>query len=148
MRKTGPETAVVEVTPPNDLIPLAHLVLEGLAEGVDQLADSLDDVLLDDIGRRCTTRETARRLFTEAAEAEERRRVSWRAQQEQLTRRQGEALAGVLAGMPVPEGLEGLSAVEVMLSGAQHERLNAAGRRRDEYVSGELAFHPLLQEEA
>jgi hypothetical protein len=104
--------------------------------------------MLDDIGRRCTTRETARHLFTASAEAEERRRVSWRAQQEQLTRRQGEALAGVLAGMPVPEGLEGLSAVEVMLSGAQHERLNAAGRRRDEYVSGELAFHPLLQEEA
>lgn len=61
---------------PDNLIPLAELVIEGLAASVDELARRIgDDVLLDDIGRRCTTRATARHLIAERAAAAERLRA-------------------------------------------------------------------------
>lgn len=55
-------------------VPLAELVLEGLAQDIYSLAKRLGDrVVLDDIGRRCCTRDTARELFDEKAEADQRR---------------------------------------------------------------------------
>jgi hypothetical protein len=55
-------------------IPLAELVIEGLSADVCSLAKRLGDlVVLDDIGRRCCTRDTARRLFEEKAAADKRR---------------------------------------------------------------------------
>ena len=51
------------------LIPLAHLVIEGLAESIDELAGKLSDgaVVVDDVGRRSTTRDIARQLFEDRA---------------------------------------------------------------------------------
>jgi hypothetical protein len=51
-------------------VPLAELVIEGFGGGsLDQLAKILNDmVVLDDLGRRCCTRETARALFTARVE--------------------------------------------------------------------------------
>ncbi|MFE3441654.1 hypothetical protein ACFXNW_01325 [Nocardia sp. NPDC059180] len=54
-------------------VTLAELVAEGFGQAsIDTLAAQLpaDEVLVDDIGRRCVTRTTARRLFTERAEAD------------------------------------------------------------------------------
>ena len=72
-------------TDPADLVPLADLAAEGFGYGsryvktppdaIDALAHQLgDQVILDDIGRRCVTRSTAGRMFTERAEAERRQR--------------------------------------------------------------------------
>jgi hypothetical protein len=41
----------------------------------EQLADRSTDILLDDIGRRCIDRNTARALFTESAEQQARERA-------------------------------------------------------------------------
>ena len=130
-------------TMPPDLIPLSHLVLEGLAESIDQLADRLEDVVVDDIGMRCTTRETARRLIAEKAEAEKQREALWRRQQEQVARKHEEALAGILPGVAAPSGLEDLSASAVMTLGATAERLDAAGERWEEYAAGGITYRPI-----
>lgn len=62
------------------LIPLAHLVVEGLAQSIDELAGNLPDdaVLIDDVGRRSTTRDVARQLFEDRAkqQAEARERAA------------------------------------------------------------------------
>lgn len=61
--------ALVDEARSESLVPLAHLVLEGLADSLDSLTAALGDrVVLDDIGRRAVTRDTARRLFAEHAE--------------------------------------------------------------------------------
>ena len=58
----------------DQIVPLSVLALEGFGGGsIDHLAKILGDdmVLLDDLGRRCCTRETARALFTTRAEKRE-----------------------------------------------------------------------------
>lgn len=56
------------------IVPLAELVLEGLAQDIGTLAKRLGDlVVLDDIGRRCCTRDTARELFKVKAATDKRR---------------------------------------------------------------------------
>lgn len=56
------------------LITLAEMVIEGIAQDIGTLAKKLGDrVVLDDIGRRCCTRDTARELFEEKAAADKRR---------------------------------------------------------------------------
>lgn len=56
--------ALLDEARSGSLIPLAELVLEGLAPSVCALADRLGEGALryDDIGRPCTTREVARGL--------------------------------------------------------------------------------------
>lgn len=62
------------------LIPLAHLVIEGLSVDIGTLAQRLGtEVTVDDIGRRCVTRATATRLFTERSERQEREAAQRRA---------------------------------------------------------------------
>jgi hypothetical protein len=140
IRKTSaPEP--VETTEPPDLIPLAELVLEGLATTIDQLAaDLCHEVLLDDLGRRAVPRQTARRLFAERAEYEERTRTLLQRQQEELARQQEEMLASIGHGLKAPAGLEHLSAAEVMFMKATEGRLDKAGQRYDEYASGALYY--------
>lgn len=58
--------AVADEARGTSLIPLAELVLEGLGPDVGSLAQRFADaVVIDDVGRRCVTRDTARRLFLE-----------------------------------------------------------------------------------
>jgi hypothetical protein len=58
---------------PENLVPLALLVAEGFGDNIDTLANQLgDDLILDDIGIRCTTRVAARALFVERETARER----------------------------------------------------------------------------
>ena len=80
------------------MIPLPHLVIEGLADSIDVLAGRRDDVALDDFGRRCTTREMARGLFAQRAAAEERAAAVHRRNEEKTRLLHEEALAGVSAG--------------------------------------------------
>jgi hypothetical protein len=92
------------------------------------------------------TREVARRLIDEKRE-EEKRKEHWARQQEQLTANVVEAQAGVRRGVPAPQGLEHLSAAQLLGAGAKAERLDAAGRRYEEYASGDITYHPLPQKE-
>jgi hypothetical protein len=146
MRNTEP---TAQTSPHPDLIPLSHLVLEGLAATIDELADRLGEevVLVDDIGRRCTTRETARRLLAEHAEAKAEMEAHWRREREKTVRLSQEAQARVRRGVPAPEGLEHLSAAALLGVGAAAERLDAAGERYEEYFSGDVYFHPIRNEE-
>jgi hypothetical protein len=58
---------------PENLVPLSLLVAEGFGGDIDTLAKRLgDDLILDDIGIRCTTRVAARALFVERETARER----------------------------------------------------------------------------
>lgn len=61
---------------PENLVPLSLLVAEGFGGDIDTLASRLgDDLILDDIGIRCTTRAAARALFVEREAERERHRA-------------------------------------------------------------------------
>ena len=123
------------------LVTLAELVAEGFGAfvhsgpNIDALANQLgDDVVLDDIGRRCVKRDTARRLFAERAEQQERARAQRAQHAEAQT--YGDALrrAPAARAQHQRELLRehpNLSAAELMAltSGDPDDRLDAAGRR-------------------
>lgn len=88
------------------LVPLGLLVADGVADKVDRLAVQLGtEVVIDDVGLRCVTRSTARRLLAErAARAErvqEQRAAAQRRLSESLDQR------GPVRGKPVPAGFTG-----------------------------------------
>jgi antitoxin component of MazEF toxin-antitoxin module len=98
--------APVDIIDLVDLVTLADLAAEGFGYGspyvttprdaIDALAHQLGDhVTVDDVGRRCVTRETARRMFTERAEAAQRQREA---------RERREAEMGELAAKNRPRG--------------------------------------------
>ena len=78
------ETVAEVVDPTGRLVTLVELAAEGFGDGpyvttlkdaADVLAARLGDrVTLDDLGRRCVSREVARRLFAERAALEARQR--------------------------------------------------------------------------
>jgi hypothetical protein len=131
-----------QITTTEDLVPLAHLVLEGVAGSVDELAGRVE-VVRDDIGLRCVTRETARLLIAEKAEADEQREALWQRQQQEVVQRGLEAQAAVAAGVPAPAGLEHMSAVQLLGVASKQERLDAAGDRWEDYASGGITYRPL-----
>jgi hypothetical protein len=146
---------VETVDPVVDLIPLAELAAEGFGYGspyivtpqdaVDVLARQLaDQVIVDDVGRRCVTREVARGMFTERAGGERRRR-------EADARNAAQAAsfaAQVPAGIPVDQIPAGLDPATAMLAAAadaerpQRESvLQAALSNR-----GEIVIHPIREQ--
>jgi len=111
---------------PADLVPLAELAAEGFGHGspyvktpkdaIDVLAHQLDGaVTLDDLGRRCVTRDTARQLFTDRAEAEQRQR-------EARERHQAEAAAKPRHHPRGVPAVEGMTAAEQIAQQAAGER--------------------------
>lgn len=83
------EIAAPHTDPPDDLdtlVPISHLVIEGLSTDINALAAQLggDDVFLDSIGRRCTTEARARSLFAERAAAEAQKRAKIKRQEAEL----------------------------------------------------------------
>jgi hypothetical protein len=144
-----------EQVEPAGLVTLAELVAEGFGEGpyvrtsrdaIDTLARQLDgEVIIDDIGRRCVARSTARRLFTERADAEQRQRE---------TRERHDAEMSELAAKNrpwggIPDGLipDGVSPAAAMLQAAK----DAEPRRRsvlEEALDndGSLTYHPVRDE--
>jgi hypothetical protein len=59
-------------------------------------------VTVDDIGRRCVTRDTARHLFPERAEAERRQ---WEVSERNAARRQRPFVYGGIPASEIPEGM-------------------------------------------
>jgi hypothetical protein len=141
-------------TDPTDLVALSELAAEGFGwdnvrtprDAIDVLAAQLNgEVVLDDLGRRCVTRETARRLFTDRAALEVR--------QQEARERQDAAFAEQSAanrpwtGVPARSDWDGVSAASVMLASvkdAQPRRqsvLQHALADRD----GAAEYHPIEQ---
>jgi hypothetical protein len=144
---------------PTELIPLAELAAEGfgygspfvttLRDAVDALAAELgDQATLDDIGRRCVTRETARRLFDERHEAERRRQEVQERNEAQLAKRAANNVPR--PRIPADEIPEGVNPVTWLLQTAKDAEprrqsvLEHALANRD----GSLTYHPIREEES
>lgn len=133
-------------TPLDDPIPLSLLVLEGVADSVDALAARLDGaVVLDDVGIRCVSRQSARWLIAEKVEAEASQRAHRRRQQGELTRRCAESHAAIPTGIPAPRGVDGVTGLAVLTAADKSARRDAAGQRRDELASGGIVYHPIQE---
>jgi hypothetical protein len=123
-----PAETVAEVVDPTDrLVTLVELAGEGFGDGpyvktlkdaADVLAARLGDrVTLDDLGRRCVSRETARGLFSERDEQS----LRWRELQARLDAEAAEAAAAnpVWPGIPAGQDADGATAVARMLAAAR-----------------------------
>jgi antitoxin component of MazEF toxin-antitoxin module len=145
--------APVDIIDPAELIPLAQLAAEGFGydnpalvrtprDAVDVLAAQFgDEVTVDDIGRRCVTRDVARRLLAERAAAEQRQR-------EVMERNAANSQPlPVHGGIPTSEIPEGMTPAEYWMS-IDPDR--DKGRRRsvleDALANDGPAYHPIRRE--
>ncbi|HET6755942.1 MAG TPA: hypothetical protein VFH23_18535 [Jiangellaceae bacterium] len=142
---------------PAGLVPLAELAGEGFGWGgqyvsspydaVGELARQLDgEVVLDDLGRRCVTRSTARRLFSERADIERRQREAQQRHEEELAEQA--ANNPVRGGVPADLIPDGVSPAAAMLQAAK----DAEPRRRsvlEEALTNDsgLVYHPISDRE-
>jgi hypothetical protein len=147
---------VGEVAPvdPTDLVPLAELAVEGFGWGpyVATPRDAIDvlagrfagEVVSDDVGRRCVSRETARRLFAQRGQAEAKAREAWERREVELVEQA--AANPVWPGIPAGPDSEGATAVARMLAAAKDAR-----PRRQSVLDHALAnegvieYHPVEQ---
>ena len=152
MKKTT--TEAVAAVEPDALTPLSELAVEGFGWGgyvtttqdaIAALAAELVgkgiEILLDDLGRRCVSRDTARQLFAERA-ADEQRRV------EQLRRQQEDELVNrpaVSRGVPA---VAGLSAWESMMlaAGEEPKRRRSVIEHALANTGGVMEYHPIRDE--
>jgi uncharacterized membrane protein YqiK len=125
VREAVAETAPID---PAELVPVAQLSVEGFGYGhplvvtprdaVDALAAQLDgEVVLDDLGRRCVSRETARRLFSERAEAERRQREAQQRREAELAEQA--ANNRPRGGVPADQIPDGVLPAAAMLQAAK-----------------------------
>jgi hypothetical protein len=141
---------------PADLVPLAELVAEGFGYGspyvatprdaIDVLAHQLgDQVILDDIGRRCVTRSTAGRMFTERAEAERRQRE---VQDRNEAQRHAMATANVpRRGVPADRIPPDVLPVSAMLQAARDNEPRRRSVLEEALDNGPLTYHSLTAQE-
>lgn len=131
-----------------DLVPLSHLVIEGLGGSVfappnidtlaHQLADRGIEITRDDVGRRAVSRDRARALLAEHAAQEERQRA-------QCTHQTASAVAAIRRAHAARAQLQrelvrenpDMTATEIMMLSdpAADDNLSRAGRRFDAYVN-------------
>jgi hypothetical protein len=161
IRKSTVAEAVAEIVDPPELVTLAELAAEGFGpwdspytkgprDVIEALARQLDGVVvLDDIERRCVTRETARALFAERAEAERQHREAQERHQAELAELAAANRPGV--GIPIPEGLEGVDAVTVLMQHEIEAKAERKGARQrstlDEMFTGVTEYHPISDRE-
>jgi hypothetical protein len=98
------------------------------------------------------SRDVARRLFAERAEAEQRQR------QREARQRHEEELAVLAAknrpavGIPIPEGLEDVDAVTVLMQHEIEAKAERKGARQrstlDEMFTGVTEYHPISDRES
>jgi hypothetical protein len=125
---------------------LGQPVHQGPRDVIEALARQLDGVVvLDDIGRRCVTRETARALFAERAEAERRQREAQERREAELHEQAANNLPR--GGVPADRIPDGVSPASAMLQAARDAEL----RRRsvlEEALDNEtdLTYHPVRGE--
>jgi hypothetical protein len=143
------------------LVTLAELAGEGFGpwdspytkgprDVIEALARQLDgEVVHDDLGRRCVSRETGRRLFTERAETERRHREVQERHQAKLAELAEQNRPR--GGIPIPEGLEGVDALTVLMRHEIEAKAARKGARQrstlDEMFTGGLTYHPVRDED-
>jgi hypothetical protein len=148
-------TEVTETVDPAELVALGELSAEGFGWGsvhvrtpsdaIAELAHRLDgEVVLDDLGRRCVSREVARRLLTERAESEARQRA---AAERQATEHAEQWRAQRRGGMPADQIPDGVLPAVAMLQAAK----DAAPKRRTVLQEaldneGSLTYHRIRDE--
>ena len=150
------ETVAEVVDPTGRLVTLVELAAEGFGDGpyvttlkdaADVLAARLGDrVTLDDLGRRCVSRETARGLFAEREEQARR----WRELQARLDAEAAEAAARnpVWAGIAADKVPAGATAVEAMLMAGAAADTRPRRQSVLEHAlenSGQLEYRPVEQ---
>jgi hypothetical protein len=150
--------AVAETAPidPTELVPLAQLCVEGFGyshplvvtprDAVDALAAQLDgEVVLDDLGRRCVSREVARRLFAERAEAERRQREAHERREAELAEQAANNRPrGGIPADRIPDGVSPAAAMLQAARGAEPRRRTPLEEAFDN--DGALTFHSLSEE--
>jgi hypothetical protein len=160
VRKAAETVGEAAPVDPAELVTLAELAAEGFGydsqyvksprDAIQVLAAQLADaVVVDDLGRQCVTRDTARGLFAERAERERRHREAQEHHQAELAQLAEQNRPAV--GIPIPEGLEDVDAVTVL---RQHE-LQAEAERKgarqrstlDEMFTGVTEYHPISDRE-
>ena len=143
-------------TDPADLVPLADLAAEGFGYGsryvktppdaIDALAHQLgDQVILDDIGRRCVTRSTAGRMFTERAEAERRQRRCKTATKPSFTPRRRPMFPGGRPADRIPSDVLPAAAMLQAARDNEPRRRSVLEEALDNDES--LTYHPIRNEE-
>jgi hypothetical protein len=150
---TGDNVALEER--PTDLVPLSALTVEGFGWGgfvaspldaIAALAAQLDgEVELDDLGRRCVTREVARRLFAERAAAEAKRQEM----QERLDAEYLERAAAnpVWPGIPADQIPDGVAPALAMLTAAKdaHPKRQSVLEHALQDRDGAIEYFPIEQ---
>jgi hypothetical protein len=155
---TRSREAVEEAAPaePAGLVPLAELAGEGFGwdgplvtnprDAIDVLAGQLgDEVVFDDLGRRCVSRGTARRLFVERAAGEVRQREA----RERLELQYAERAAAnpVWSGIPADRIPEGVAPALAMLTAAKDARPRRQSVLEHALTNdGSIEFHPIQTE--
>jgi hypothetical protein len=140
---------------PTDLVPLSPPAAEGFGwdgplvatplAAIDALAAQLEgEVMLDDLGRRCVSGETARRLLAERAALEVRRR--------ELQERQDAKFRELAAAHPVWGGVaarsdwDAVSAASLMLAAAKDARPRRQSVLQHALSNqGVIEYHPVEQ---
>jgi hypothetical protein len=123
--------------------PVVHLDTDAVGE----LARQLDgEVVLDDLGRRCVIRSTARRLFTERDQAEHRQReVQERHEAELAEQAANNPPRGGIPADRIPDGVLPAAAMLQAARDAEPRRrsvLEEALTNRD----GAIVYHPVDRE--
>lgn len=139
-----------------DLVPIAALCAEGFGYGqpliatpkdaVNALEAELgDQVILDAIGRRAVTRKTARRLFDERREAEQRQREVQERNDTQFAELAAvNAPRGSVPASAVPEGVLPVQALTQAVHDAQPRRTSVL---EDALSNDGLSFHRIREED-
>jgi hypothetical protein len=128
MRSPAETVAEDILVGPSDAIALSELASEGFGwdsplittprDAIDVLAGRFaGEVVLDDVGRRCVSRETARRLFGERAAAEAKAREARERREVELV--EAAAASPVWPGIPAGPDSDGATAVARMLAAAR-----------------------------
>lgn len=130
---------------PSNLIPLAELAAEGFNS--EHLIHRLgDDVILDDIGRRCITRAAARTLFAERSEAQALHQARETARRED--RAAHDTVPAMRARLRAIQARDTLGdpLADVKQSDFE-ESWERAAQTRDEIANGGMVYHSISERE-
>jgi hypothetical protein len=153
-KPAGSADDVVRVDP-TDLVPLSALTAEGFGwdgpfvanprDAIAALAARLDgEVLSDDLGRRCVSREVARGLFSEREE----QALRWREMQARLDAEAAEQAARnpVWAGVPAGSYPDDVLPASAMLQAAADARPRRQSPLEHALANeGVIEYHPVGQ---
>jgi hypothetical protein len=135
-------------------VTLAELAAEGFGwdspcirtpkDAVDVLARQLDDhLVVDDLGRRCVTRQVARELFTERTTAEQRQREVAAAAHRHAAELDEQFRAQLRGGIPASEVPDGVTVVDLRMQAGKDAQPKRRSVLQEALGGGGLVYHPI-----